>query len=105
MSVELFLVRAGLDARRSTIGKELPALLIVLEVGHHDLIEHLLVNRRIDDRAENFDATIEVARHQIGGGNVESRLRVRQGVTGAEAINAAVFEAAPDDRLDADILR
>src|SRR6516164_8100112 len=103
MCAEFLLTWAGLGAGRGAVRQELPALLVVLEVGDHDLVEHLLVHGRVDDRAQNFDAAIQVARHHVGGRDVDRRLWMRQSVTGAETIDAAVFEEASDDRLDADI--
>src|SRR5205809_4380311 len=67
VSIEGFLARRRLYARRGAIRQEFPALLIVLGIGDHDLVEHLLVHRRIEHRAEHLDAAIEVARHEIGG--------------------------------------
>src|SRR5215208_134461 len=58
VGVERLVARRGLDTHRGAVGQEVPALLIVLEIGHHDLVEHLLVHRRIDDRAEHLDAAI-----------------------------------------------
>src|SRR5262249_34281508 len=102
VGVERLFAGRRLYARRGAIGQELPALLIVLEIGHHDLVEHLGVHGRVEDGAEHFHATIEVARHEIGGGDVDRRLGVRQWIAGPEAIDAAVLEKAADDRLDAD---
>src|ERR1700730_13744897 len=100
--IEGLLARCGLYARRGAIRQELPALLVILEIGHHDLVEHLLVHRRIEHRAQYLDAAIEIARHEIGGRDVHGRLGVRQRVARAEAIDAAVLEKAADDRLDPD---
>src|SRR5689334_19957582 len=49
MRIEGFLTRRGLYARRTAVRQEPPALLVVLEIGDHDLVEHLLVHRRIQD--------------------------------------------------------
>ena len=95
---------AGLDARRGAVRQELPALLVVLEIGDHDLVEHLLVHGRVDDRAQHLDAAVEIARHHVGRRDVDRRLRVRQAVAVAEAVDAAVLEEAADDRFDADVL-
>src|SRR5499433_4135690 len=103
--VERLLAVGGLDTRGRTVGQERPALFVVLEVGDHDLLEHLLVYGRIVDRAQRLDSAVEVARHHVGGGDVDRRLGVRQAVAGAEAVDAAVLEEAADDRLDADVLR
>src|SRR5207248_1354222 len=48
--IEGFLAGQRLYARRGAVRQELPALLVVLEIRHHDLVEHLLVHRRIEHR-------------------------------------------------------
>ena len=93
-----------LYATRGAVGQELPALLVVLEIGDHDLVEHLLVHGRVEDRAQHLDAAVEIARHHVGRGDVDRGLGMRQAVAGAEAIDAAVLEEAADDRLDPDIV-
>src|SRR6185369_13300981 len=70
VGVERLIARRGLYARRTAVRQELPALLVVLEIGHHDLAEHLFVHRRIEDRAQHLDATVEIARHHVGRGDV-----------------------------------
>src|SRR6266568_4714360 len=102
--IERLLAGRGLYARRGAVRQELPALLVVLEIRHHDLVEHLLVHGRIEHRAQYLDAAIEVARHEVGGGNVDGSLRVRQRMAGPEAIDPAVLEEAADDRFDPDAL-
>src|SRR5512139_222330 len=39
VGVERLFARGGLYARRTAVRQELPALLVVLEIGHHDLAE------------------------------------------------------------------
>src|SRR6266852_2816758 len=104
MGIERLLTGCGLYARRGAVRQELPALLVVLEIGHHDLVEHLLVHGRIEHRAEHLDPAIEVARHEVGGGNVHRSLRVRQRMAGPEAIDPAMLEEAADDRFDPDAI-
>src|SRR6202162_5662885 len=104
MGIERLLAGCGLYARRGAVRQELPALLVVLEIRHHDLVEHLLVHGRIEHRAQHLDAAIEVARHEVGGGNVDRSLRVRTRMAGAEAIDPAVLEEAADDRFDPDAI-
>src|SRR3954453_805437 len=105
VGVERLFARRGLDTHRGAVGQEVPALLIVLEIRHHDLVEHLLGHRRIENRTENPNPAIEIARHHVGRRDVERGLAVRQAVARAEAIDSAVLEEAADDRLDADALR
>ena len=105
MGVERLFVRRRDNASRAAIGQDRPALFVVEEIRQHDLFEQLLVHRRVQDRRQRLDATIEIARHQIGRGNIELGLGRGQAVAGAEGIDAGVLEEAPDDRLDADVLR
>src|SRR5262249_38170488 len=104
VGIERALGGGGVYALRGAVWQELPALLVVLEVGDHDRAEHLLVHGRIEDRAQHLDAAVEVARHQVGGGDVDGSARMRQAVPGAEAENAPMLEEAADDRFDADAL-
>ncbi len=53
-----------------------------------------------DDRHGELDAVVEVARHQVGGGDVDRVLAVA-----LEGVDARVLEQPPDDRDDADVLR
>src|SRR3984957_13784207 len=102
MSVEFFLAGRRFDAARRTVRQQLPALLVVLEIGHHDLVEHLLVYGRIEDRTQRLDAAVEIARHHVGRRDVYGGFRVRQRVAGTEAIDAAVLEETADDGFDPD---
>src|SRR6266550_3961371 len=104
MGVEWLIARRGLDTHRGAVGQELPALLIILEICRHDLVDHLLVHGRIENRAQHFDAAVEIARHHVGGRDVDRGLAVRQAVTGPETVDAAVLEEPADDGLDADAL-
>ena len=65
VGVEELFARGRLYARGTAVGQELPALLIVLEIRHHDLTEDLLMHGSIEDRAQHFDAPVEVARHHV----------------------------------------
>src|SRR5205085_8006063 len=66
--------------------------------------EHLLMHRCIEDRAQNLDAAVEIARHHVGRRDIDRGLPVRKAETDAKAIDAAVFEEAADDRLHPDAL-
>src|SRR5436853_1407966 len=66
VGVERLFARRRLDTHRGAVGQEVPALLVVLEIRHHDLVEHLLVYRGVEDRAQHFDAPVEIARHHVG---------------------------------------
>src|SRR5262249_28182508 len=105
VGVERFLALGRFYAIRGAVGQKFPALSIILEVRDHDLVEYLLVHGRVENRAEHLDAPVEVARHHIGGRDIYRRLRVRQAVTGAETIDAAMFQKPANDRFDADVVR
>src|SRR5450759_1664654 len=104
VGVERFLARRGLYARGTAIRQELPTLLIVLEIRHHNLAENLLVHGGVENRAQYLDPAVEIARHHIGGGNIDRRLRMRQQMAGTEAIDAAVLEETADEGFDPDIV-
>src|SRR3954467_12574042 len=67
VGVERLLALGCFYAIRGAVGQKFPALLIVLEVRHHDLIEHLLVHGRIEDRTQYLYPSIQIARHHVGG--------------------------------------
>ena len=92
------------DALRGSVRQDPPALLVVGEIGDHDLAEDLLVDGRIEDGHDRLDPAVEVARHHVGRADEDLGFRRRQAVAVAEAIDAGVLEEAPDDRLHADAL-
>src|SRR5260221_460634 len=103
VGVEGFLARGGLYARGTAIRQDLPALLIILEIRDHNLAEDLLMNRRIENRAQNFNAPVEITGHHVGRRNINRRFRMRQRVASTKAINPTVFEEATNNRFDADV--
>src|ERR1044072_975790 len=50
MGVDRLFARRGLDTHRGAVGQEVPALFVVLEIRHHDLVDDLLVHGRVEDR-------------------------------------------------------
>src|SRR6188474_3938817 len=44
VGVERLVARRGLDTHRGAVGQEVPALLVILQIRHHDLVEHLLMH-------------------------------------------------------------
>src|SRR5689334_18159878 len=48
MGVEWFLALGGCDPTARAVRQHGPALLVVEQVGQHDLVENLLMNRRVD---------------------------------------------------------
>src|SRR6185436_6937167 len=104
VGVEWLFARRGLDTHRGAVGQEVPALLIVLEIRRHDLVENLLVHGGIENRAQHLDAAVEIARHHVGRRDVDRGFAMRQAVARAKAIDARVLKEPADDRLDADAL-
>src|SRR3977135_401585 len=99
VSVEGLLTLGGFYAIRRPVGQQFPALLVGLDIRYHALVETLLVHGGIENRAQHFDAAIEIARHHVGGRNVDRGLRVREAVASAEAVDAAMLEEAADDHF------
>src|SRR5262245_63440616 len=58
VGVEGFFARGRLYARGTAIRQELPALLVVLEIGHHNLTKNLFVHRRLDNRTKHLDPEV-----------------------------------------------
>ena len=104
LRVERLLVLAhGLAARRA-VGTDDVGLHVVGHVGEHDLPQHLRVHGGVLQRHDHLDAPVEVARHEVGRADPDDRVLARQRLAVAEAVDAAVLEEAPDDRLHADAL-
>src|SRR5689334_21018983 len=97
MGVEKLFARGGLYARGTAIGQEFPALLVVLEIRHHDLAKDLLAHGGIENRTQDFHAPIQIARHHVGRGDIGRGFRMRQCVTRTKAINAPMLKEPADD--------
>ena len=67
MGVERLFARGGLDSFARAVGQYPIALLIVHQVGDHDLVQDLLMHSCVLDRRQRLDAAVEIARHQIRG--------------------------------------
>ena len=81
------------------------ALLVVHQVRFHDLIEHVLMHSRIEERNERLDPSIEIALHEVRGRNENTGFRMRESIAGAKGINARVLQESSDDRLHSDVVR
>src|SRR3974390_2624641 len=103
VGIERLFAQPGLYARRTAIRQEIPALLVVLEIGNHDLPEHLLVHGGVENGAQHLYPAVEIARHHVGRGNINRCLRVRQRTAVAETIYAAVLKETTDDRFHSDV--
>src|SRR5262247_581695 len=72
---------------------------VVGEGGIQDLADDALLDPFVFDREEDFDAAVEVAVHEVSAAQVDLFLTAVD-----EAIDAGMFEEAPDDAADADRL-
>src|SRR5665213_3536021 len=61
VGVEKFFARRRLYARRGAVRQERPALLVILEVCHHDLAQNLLVHGWVENWTQQFNASVEIA--------------------------------------------
>src|SRR3712207_1602817 len=90
--VERLLAGSRLDALARARAQYPPALLVVEEVRDHDLVEHLLVHGRVEDRQQGLDPAVEVALHEVRGGDVDGRDRKSTRLNSSHAnISYAVF--------------
>src|SRR5215470_2056276 len=95
----------GSETDIASVGLKCPALHVVLHVGDHDLVEHLLMDGRVLDRHQGLDAVVEIARHPVRRRDEHLGRARRQAGAAAEADDARVLEEAADDALDADGFR
>src|SRR5665648_390576 len=105
LGAERLVVRRRRHTLGAAVGHHPPALQIVLEIRHHDLIEDLLVHCRVIDRHHGLYPAVKVARHHVGGADIDYCLAMRKPMTGAEAIDAREIEEAAHDAHYVDILR
>ena len=71
LGAENLLIRRRDDALACSILQNRPALGIVEQIGEQDLLKYLLVQRRVEDSKQGFDTAVEIARHQVGRGNID----------------------------------
>ncbi len=62
------------------------------------------MHRGICDRNEGLHAAIQIARHHVGGTDIDDGLVGRQVIAVSKAENAAMFQKTPDNRLGANIV-
>src|SRR5690606_11203817 len=98
---------AGLERHPlpGAVGLQRPALLIVPEVGDHDLVKHLLMDGLVEYWHQRLDPVVQVPWHQVGGRDVYPGAWMGQPVAGTEAIDPRMLEEPADDALHADTLR
>ena len=84
---------------------QVPALGHVIDVGHHDLGQHLLMHGRVFDGHQRFDTPVEIARHPVGRRDEHPRLGAGHVMAVGEGDDTGVFQKTSDDALDADIVR
>ena len=81
------------------IGQQEAGLVRIPELGIEDPLE-LFAQTRVINRTRDLHTAVEIARHEVGGGNIELCV-----TAASELINAAMLQKAPDDAGDVNILR
>ena len=81
----------GGHAGEAAVGIEEPALLVVFQVGDHDLVDDLVVNGGVFHGDHDLDAVVEIARHPVRRTDKNFRFVGGQFKAVAEAINARMF--------------
>src|SRR5258706_8316267 len=76
---------------------EKPTLGLVVEVGDHDLLQHLLVDGGVFHRNHDLYAAIEVARHPVGRGDEHPRLGRGDGPAVGEDDDPGMLQETTDD--------
>src|SRR6516165_8242058 len=104
MCVERLFAFRSTYARARSIRQDPITLLVIDQIRDHDLIEHLFMHGWIEDRHKRFYAPVEVARHQVGRGNVDMGFGVRQIMPATEAKDTRMFEKPADNRLHPDAI-
>src|SRR6266478_193952 len=92
------LVAGWMQPFMATVGHELARFDVVLERRSQDGNQPGL-GRQVDDRHEQLDAAVEVARHPVGAGNKNERFAAMM-----EIQDAAVFQETVHDADDPDVL-
>ncbi len=87
------------------LGVQQPTLRLVIQVGHHDLLEHLLVHRRILDGCHDLDPPVEISGHPVRRTDEHARLGRRHRSAVGERDDPGVLEKPADDALDTDVFR
>src|SRR5690606_18813702 len=87
--------RTPAASRPHSVAVEGPGQPVVGEVDPDDLVEAAR-ERRVLDLDEHLDATVEVARHQVG--RTDEVQRATGSTAVAEHVDARVLEEAADDR-------
>src|SRR5580658_3154066 len=91
-------------AQVASVSVHEPALGLVVQIRHHDLIQHLLVDRGVLYRSQNLDATIEVARHPVGRGDEHASVIGGQGVAVRKDAYPRVLQETADDAFYPDVV-
>ncbi len=72
---------------------------VIGEVSGNNKFKKLSAKFLIEDRENDFDAAVEIARHEIGAAKIDVGI-----APVVENIDAAMFEEAIDDASDGDVL-
>ena len=104
MCVERLFALRRLDSFARAVRQDAETLLVIHQIGLHDLIEHVLVNRRVEQWNERLDASIQIALHEIGGRNEHPSLRTGQPMAGAKRVDPRMFQKSANDRLNSNVV-
>src|SRR5690606_1044687 len=80
-------------------------LLVVFQIGNHDLVQNLIMDRGIEDRHHDLTPPVEVTRHPVRRGDIDLGLVIRQTISVAETDDTGMLKEAPDNALYTDIFR
>src|ERR1700733_6162946 len=97
LQVATLFARPRLAAVPGSLAVQVPRALVVGE-GAFERVEQLCAQALGLDRHRQLDAVVEVARHQVRGGDVDRLL-----AAAFEGVDARVLEQPADDRDDPDV--
>ena len=105
LSTERFLSGSRHGHLGGSVVLDEPALLIILQIGDHDLIEDLGANSEIQNWSQDFDLAVEAVRYQVSRTDVNGRIWGGQSVSLGETVDSRVLEIAANNTLYANVLR
>lgn len=82
---------------------EYPALHIIFEIGHHNLVKNLAMHRGILNGYQRFNPPIHITIHPIGRRDEQCGMTRWKFVTITERNDSAMFQETSDDTFNPDI--
>jgi len=99
LAVEFFGSRPRLDALVRSVRQQDASVHAVAQVSVESFLHQVCFQAGVVDRTDDFDPTIQIARHPVRAADVNLFITVVR-----EVADAAVLKEAPDDTAHADIL-